>query len=380
VEVRTRELRQSEENRRRLQSQLFQAQKMEALGRLAAGISHDFNNLLTVIIGVASAALAKLEGNEQAQRALAQIMGAGQAGADLTRQLLAFARRQVIEPSDIGWDDFVGSARDMLQRLVGSRISLVFRPGGEIAPVRLDRGQALQILMNLLINARDAKAKTIEIETGHALRDDREFVRLTVRDDGEGMDPETRDRVFEPFFTSKARGRGTGLGLATVHGIVGQNGGTIEVESEPGEGSAFHVLLPRASVTAMPEQAEPPPSTEALRRAVLVVENDADVRELAAALLHSLGYEVTAAGDGETALELIREKGCPGTLLAEVDLPRMSGPELARRLLEEWPGVRVFFTAASPDALDLPGGARSAFVTKPFTRESLARALDEDSS
>ena len=378
VEARTRELRESEENRRLLQSQLLQAKKMEALGRLAAGISHDFNNLLTVIIGGASTALEKVEADGRAQEALAQVLRAAQAGADLTRQLLAFARRQVVEPSDIRWDDVVGNARDMLQRLVGSRISLAFQPGSDVAPVRLDPGQALQILMNLVINACDAKAKTIEIETDDTVRGDSELVRLTVRDDGEGMDAERREHIFEPFFTSKARGRGTGLGLATVDGIVGQNGGTIEVESEPGAGSAFHVLLPRAP--AAPEEAKAPAPAGERRRAVLVVEDDADVRELAAALLRSLGYEVTAAGDGETALEILREKGCPGTLLADVDLPGMSGPELARRVLEEWPGVRVFFTSAYPGALDLPRGARFACVPKPFTRESLARALDEDAS
>jgi signal transduction histidine kinase len=378
VEARTRELRESEENRQRLQSQLLQAQKMEALGRLAAGISHDFNNLLTVIIGGASTVLEKIEAHDRANHVLAQVLRAGQAGADLTRQLLAFARRQVVEPSDIRWDEVVGNARDMLQRLVGSRISLAFQPGSDVAPVRLDPGQALQILMNLVINACDAKAKTIEIETGNTVRDDSELVRLTVRDDGDGIDSEMRERIFEPFFTSKARGRGTGLGLATVHGIVGQNGGMLEVESELGEGSAFHVLLPRAPAPAVPEEAEPPAPAGEHHRAVLVVDDDADVREFAAALLRSLDYEVTAAGDGETALEMLREEDCPGTLLADVDLPGMSGPELARQVLQEWPGVRVLFTSAYPGALDLPRGARYAFVTKPFTRESLARALDEE--
>ena len=154
----------------------------------------------------------------------------------------------------------------------------------------------------------------------------------------------------------------------------------IAVESEPGAGSSFHVLLPRAPAPAVPEEAEPPAPDGEGRRAVLVVEDDADVRELAAALLRSLDFEVTAAGDGETALEMLREKGSPGTLLADADLPGMSGPELARRVLEEWPEVRVFFTSAHPGALDLPRGARYGFVTKPFTRESLALALDEDAS
>jgi len=378
VEARTRELRESEESRRDLQSQLLQAQKMEALGRLAAGISHDFNNLLTVIIGGASTALEKLEAGDRGQRGLTQVLRAAEAGADLTRQLLAFARRQVVEPSDVSWDDVVENARDMLQRLVGSRISLAFQPGNDVAPVRLDPGQALQILMNLVINACDAKAKTIEIETGGAVRDNRELVRLTVRDDGEGMDAEMRERIFEPFFTSKTRGRGTGLGLATVHGIVGQSGGIIEVESEPGRGSAFHVLLPRAPAPAATEEAEAPAPAGERRRVVLVVEDDADVRELAAALLRSLDYQVTAASNGETALEMLREQGCPETLLADVDLPGMSGPELARRVLEEWPGVRVLFTSAHPGPLGLPRGARYGFVPKPFTRESLTRALDED--
>jgi signal transduction histidine kinase/CheY-like chemotaxis protein len=378
VEARTRELRESEENRQRLQGQLLQAQKMEALGQLAAGISHDFNNLLTVIIGGVSTVLGQMEARGRAHPLLAQVLRAGESGADLTRQLLAFARRQAVEPDDVRWDDVVGNAGDMLQRLVGSRVSLVFRPGSDVAPVRLDPGQALQILMNLVINACDARAKTITIETGEAVRGDRKLVLLTVRDDGDGMDSETRERIFEPFFTSKARSRGTGLGLATVHGIVGQSGGTIEVESEPGAGSSFHVLLPTAPAPTAPERAEPPAPAGERRRTVLVVEDDGDVRELAAALLRSLDYEVTAAEDGETALSILEGKGSPETLLADVDLPGMSGPDLARRVLEKWPGVRVFFTSPFPGELDLPRGARYSFVTKPFTRESLAAALDED--
>jgi signal transduction histidine kinase len=257
VELRTRELRESEENRRRLQGQLFQAQKMESLGRLAAGIAHDFNNVLAVIIGGANAALEKADRDGRGSRLLGQVVRAARSGTDLTRQLLAFARQQEVEPSDIRWKDVVEEASEMLQRLVGSRVSLIFRPGGEVEPVHLDKGQALQILMNLVVNARDAQAKTIEVETGMAVRGDREMVHLAVRDDGEGMDSETRERIFEPFFSSKARGRGTGLGLATVHGIVGQNGGVVEAESEPGQGSAFHVLLPSAPVPGARNGGEP---------------------------------------------------------------------------------------------------------------------------
>ena len=377
VELRTRELRASEGERQRLQAHLLQSQKMEALGRLAAGIAHDFNNLLTVILGGVSVVRDDPRVPADLDDMLAGAIRAGSTGAELTKQLLGFARRQAVEPSPVDWNGVVSDGEDMLRRFSGSQTVLVVERASQLERVLLDPGQALQILMNLVINARDAGARTIRIEPGRAERESRTFVRLSVYDDGEGMAPEMREHIFEPFFTSKGVGRGTGLGLATAQGIVEQNGGRIEVESEPGRGSVFHVLLPPASDE--PDE-ESEPVVEIPDRSILVVDADADVLALAAELLGSLGYEVAVAGDAEEALGLLQEKGRTGTLLTDVELPGISGPELARQVLDEWPGVRVLFTAGYPGTLRLPRGVRVAFVTKPFSRESLAGALGERST
>ncbi len=276
----------------------------------------------------------------------------------------------------MSWDKICGDAREMLQGLIGSRVDVRFDIPAALWPVRLDPGQALQIVMNLAINARDAiqGSGSIEIEAANKPHDGRDFVRLTVRDDGEGMDAPTRERIFEPFFTTKALGHGTGLGLSTVYGIVEGCGGRMEVESEPGKGSAFHVLLPRAPE---PELSEPSPPTVPAGEPVtiLLVEDHEGVRELAGILLRALGHEVLEAADGESALAIVREKRGVLLLMTDLQLPGLSGLELARKVLDQFPAMGVIFLSGHPGPLDLPRGARVRFVPKPFTGESFAEAL-----
>ena len=377
VEARTRELRQSEAEKRQLERQLLQAQKMEALGRLATGVAHDFDNLLTIILGNASLALETKDLESPLTRSLNAIRRAGQAGANLTRQLLSFSRGESVEPRNVSWDAICGDAREMLQGVFASRVDVRFNTPAGVWPVCLDPGHALQIVMNLAINARDAIQGSGKIEIGAAneQHEGQDFVRLTVRDDGKGMDALTRERIFEPFFTTKALGRGTGLGLSTVYGIVEGCGGRMQVESEPGKGSAFHVLLPRA---LEPELSEPSlPTVSAGEPAtILLVEDHEGVRELAGILLRALGHEVLEAADGGSALAIVRQQRGIALLVTDVQLPGLSGLELARKVLDECPAMGVIFLSGHPGPLDLPRGARVRFVPKPFTSESFAEALD----
>lgn len=252
LERRTRQLREEEERGRALERQLFQDRKMEALGRLAAGVAHDFNNLLSLILGSASLAQGNVPAGSPLAERLARIRAAGESAARLVEQLLAFSRRQSVEPRPLSWNAVVRESREMLERPLTRAIQVHFQLASDLWPVLLDRSQALQVLLNLLLNARDAIPSTgnVWVETANVSRGGEELVRLTVRDDGQGLDEETRERIFEPFFTTKEEGRGTGLGLATVYGIVQQNGGSIEVHSRPGEGARFDVLLPRATKVA----------------------------------------------------------------------------------------------------------------------------------
>jgi len=377
VEIRTRALRESEAEARQLERQLLQAQKMEALGRMAGGVAHDFHNVLTTIIGNATLTLETTPPGSEAARALEAIWKAGEAGASLTRQLLSFARGEAAEPRNVQWQDVVADGREMLKRLTGPRIKLHIYTPPDLWPVRLDPGQALQILLNLVINARDAIGEkgAILIEATNIAAEDRELVRLSVRDDGEGMDAETREQIFDPFFTTKPPDRGTGLGLSTVYGIVEGSEGHIEVESELGAGSNFHVLLPRAAEEE-PAKAHAPEPAER-EATTLLVEDDEGVRELLGILLPSLGYEVVEAADGMSALDLAREKRDFGLLVTDPQMPGLSGAELARQILEEFPDIHVLFLSGYPRSSELPQGARVAFLPKPFDPESLEETLKE---
>ena len=382
--------RHAELERERLQQQLLAAQRMESVGRLAGGVAHDFNNMLSVIQGHATLALERLDPGSPTAEDLREIERAAQRSAQLTRHLLAFARRQPTEPRALDLDETIGRMRRMLGQLLGEDVQLRLVSGAGNALVRIDPAQVDQLLTNLCTNARDAIAGggTVTIETAHVVLDERwcssrgagrpgRWVRLTVTDDGCGMEPEVISHVFEPFFTTKEVGRGTGLGLASVHGIVEQNGGFLDVESAPGRGSSFHVYLPRhegpASHTKFPAvRANPPGAGETL----LLVEDEPALLGLVQRMLEGLGYRVLTAFCGEEALEVAAENRSEIRLLVtDVVMPGMNGRELCERLLAAIPGLACLFVSGHPaDVLADRGLAREGIrlLTKPFTAHELA--------
>jgi len=376
VQIRTEQLRESDVENRALQRQVLLSQKMEALGRLAGSVAHDFNNVLTTVIG--NAALATKEAGSQPEiaRSLEAITRAASMGARLTRQILSFGRRQPGEARPINWNDLVGDDRDILDRLVGSRVELHLNEEPALWPVRIDPTQASQILMNLVTNACDAMggAGRIEIETLNLPGSDGDRVSLRVRDDGAGMDAETRERIFEPFFSTKGDD-GTGLGLATVYGIVTRHGGEIEVESTPGAGACFDVILPRSRVD---EASKEPPATEHLAEdaPVLLVEADAAVRGVGEALLLSLKHPVVSVESGEEALRQLRAHRDVGLVITDAELRGFPGLALARALLEERPSLRVLLSSETARCVELEADARVGHLPKPYTQESLQEALE----
>ncbi len=381
----------AEEERASLAAQLRQAQKLEAVGQLAAGVAHDFNNLLTVILGQ-SEFLLPHAGDPRTQRGLAEIHRAGERAADLTRQLLAFSRKQVVQPRVVDVNQAVGGAETLLRRLIGEDISLAFTPGASVGRVRIDPGQLEQVIVNLAVNARDAMPQggtltlaTASTELAEPLPGLRPptvtpgpYAVLSVSDTGIGMDAATRERLFDPFFTTKEPGRGTGLGLATAYGIVTQAGGHLSVYSEPGHGSTFRVYLPRLDSPA--DRTEP--SAGPLPRGdetILLVEDDPAVRQMVEAMLQSLGYTVLAAGGAAEAEA--RSAAHPGPvhlLITDVVMPGLGGRALAERLAATIPDAKVLYVSGYTDDAVLRHGVRSrevAFLQKPFTRADLARAV-----
>ncbi|MBP7676552.1 MAG: PAS domain S-box protein [Thermoanaerobaculia bacterium] len=387
--------RQAEVARERFQQQLLAAQKMESVGRLAGGVAHDFNNMLSVIQGHATLALDRVDPESPTAEDLREIQSAAQRSARLTRQLLAFARRQPTEPRTLDLDETIGRMRRMLGQLLGEDVRLRIVSGTSAARVRIDPAQVDQLLTNLCTNARDAIAGpgTVTIETACVVLDERwcsrrgagrpgRWVRLTVTDDGCGMDAEVISHVFEPFFTTKQVGRGTGLGLASVHGIVEQNGGFLDVESEPGRGSSFHVFLPRLegeeSRAGRPAvRATPHGAGETL----LLVEDEPALLGLVQRMLEGLGYRVLTALCGEEALEVAAENGSEIRLLVtDVVMPGMNGRELCEGLLATIPGLRCLFVSGHPaDVLADRGlaGDGIRLLTKPFTAHELAVQVRE---
>ncbi len=384
----------AEAERERLDAQLQQSVKMEALGRLAGGVAHDFNNLLTSILGFASLGLLELKSGDPLHPILQDVHRAAESAAHLTRQLLAFARKQVIEPRVLDLREVLTDLERLLGRVIGEDVELRAAPGEEPAAVRVDPGQVEQILVNLAVNARDAmpgggrltislgpeelgeaRAQTLAVPPGR-------YVRLTVADTGQGMDDEVRAHLFEPFFTTKPRGHGTGLGLASVYGAVRQAGGAIDVDTAPGRGAAFHIFLPAQEGPPTP-LARPgggaglPAGSEA----VLLVEDDAVVREAGRRLLERLGYRVWCASSGEEALRLATGGACPlELLLSDVVMPGMNGVELAARLRELRPGLPVVLTSGYAEEAVARFGPRvpgARFLPKPYTPESLSRSLRE---
>ena len=378
--------------RRRLEEQFRQSQKMEAVGRLAGGVAHDFNNLLGVIAGYSEMASRQLAEDHPARARIAEVTKAAEHAAGLTRQLLAFSRRQVLAPKILDLNALLEDLERMLQRLIGEDVELVVRLGAGLGAVRVDPGQIGQVVLNLAVNARDAMPRggQLTIETAEA--DAGEFtaaaawriepgryVRLRVSDTGSGMDEATLARVFEPFFTTKPAGKGTGLGLATVYGIVKQSGGHVFVESALGRGTQFSIYLPRvAEVMAgvapegLAELAQP-------GETILLVEDQESLREVVREILVDLGYQVLAAGGGEAALALAREhRGQLHLLLSDVVMPEMSGSELAARLVALRPGLKVLFMSGyTSEVLGRHGAVGPAIqlIEKPFTRQALARRM-----
>ncbi len=383
--------------RRDLEEQLRRAQKMEAIGRLAGGIAHDFNNLLTIINGFSAMLLAELPPEFAYREDLAAIRDAGKRAANLTSRLLTLGRKAIIAPKPIDLNALVSSLAKMLERLIGEHITLVTKLWPGIEAVVADFSELEQVIMNLVLNARDAMplGGTLTIETAEVRASDihsstsqptfEKFVRLSISDTGEGMSDEVKLRLFEPFFTTKGTGKGTGLGLATVYGIVSQAGGRIKVESTPGLGSTFVVLLPACGIAESPTETEtqrqPAPKS---KETILLVEDEPGVRRLAERALQRAGYSVITASSGEEALEV--EEGFPGKLhllLTDVVMPGINGRELADALKPRRPRMKILYMSGYTDDEVVRCGilaARDAFLQKPFSPSDLAtkvRALLE---
>jgi PAS domain S-box-containing protein len=375
-----------------LEAQYRESQKMDAIGQLAGGVAHDFNNLLTVISGYCELLRDDLGPGSRHQTDLAEIQRAAERAAELTRQLLAFSRRQILEPRVLSLSDSLKAMEPMLKRLIGEHINVVVRTPLEIGHVKADPGQIEQVILNLAINARDAmpdggtlllELKDVELDESytrqHLEAAPGPHVMLAVSDSGGGMDPATAARVFEPFFTTKPKGQGTGLGLSTVHGIVKQSGGIIGVYSEAGRGTEFKVYLPRVDA---PIDVTPPATKAEIRggsETILLLEDEEAVRALAARVLEQHGYRVLAAATPGEALGLAAGyKGGLHLLLSDVVLPGMSGPSLAERLLAGHPGLSVLYMSGYTDGAIVQNGGLerdTAFIQKPFTAEGLLRKV-----
>jgi two-component system, cell cycle sensor histidine kinase and response regulator CckA len=382
----------AETERAQLQSQLLQAQKMESIGRLAGGVAHDFNNMLSVILGYTELIQTQLAKEDPLLNDVLQIEKAGRRAKDITQQLLAFSRKQIIEPTLMDLNEFILSTQKGLSRLIGEDINLHFSPGENLYKIKFDRSQLDQILINLAANARDAMPQggSLHIETSNARLDESfsrenflltpgDYVLLAVTDTGVGMDRETLSHAFEPFFTTKDVGKGTGLGLATVYGIVIQGGGFIRADSEPGRGSTFRIYFPR-----MTEEATATEETEELAMnpgtgRVLVVEDDTMVRDMTVAMLQSVGYKVRAAATPSAALEYCENNYDPiDLLITDVVMPELSGAELRDKIQAMKPGLKVLFISGyASDILAHHGILDEGvnFIRKPFTMSDLAKAV-----
>ena len=378
---------------RRLEEQYRQAQRMEAVGSLAGGVAHDFNNILTAILGYAELLLMELPPDSEHLADAAEIRTAAQRAAGLTRQLLAFSRQQVLQPTVLCVNDVLANVENMLCRLLGENVALRTALAPDAGNVRADAGQLEQVIVNLAVNARDAMSAggKLTIETANAeLSEDYaeanqpvvagQYVMLAVTDTGVGISPENRLRIFEPFFTTKEQGKGTGLGLSTVYGIVKQSGGYIWVYSEPGKGATFKVYLPRVDAPVEP-QTPPRPiqGTPAGTETILLAEDDEQLRKLVRGLLDRIGYQVLSAASAEEALAQAREHGSQiHLLLTDVVMPGEGGHQLARRLAEARPATRTLFMSGYTDAAIVDHGILERghhYLQKPFTPAVLARRV-----
>jgi signal transduction histidine kinase len=375
-----------------MQDQFVQVQKMEAVGQLAAGVAHDFNNLLTSIIIGTELSLSALAEQDPIRVDLDQALLAANRGKDLTRQLLAFGRKQMLIPRIVDVDRLVAETHLMLRRMIGEDIELRIVAGQHLWAVKADPSQLQQVIMNLVVNARDAMPQggTLWIETANAELDESIalrhpgmtagcYVLLSVRDTGGGMDDDVCAHLFEPFFTTKGPGKGSGLGLATVYGIVKQSGGYVLVDSAPGAGATFRVYLPRAPAgerAVEPERTEP--ADVGGTETVLVVEDDLNVRAVARRVLVARGYQVLEADNGADALESVARSGKPDLLLTDVVMPGMSGLQLAREMLQRYPDLKVICVSGyAADVTDPRGGLPPGvpLLQKPYTGSALSRAV-----
>ena len=371
------------------ESELRQTQRMEAVGRLSGGIAHDFNNLLGVMIGYTDVLDLRLSEGDPARKAVEEIRKTGQRAAALTRQLLAFSRRQVLEPKVLILNAVVADIEKMLRRLIGENIELKTVLAPALGRLRADQGQIEQVILNLAVNARDAMPQggKLIIETANAVLDDTtvrhmptaqpgEYVMLSVSDTGIGMDPQTRAKIFEPFFTTKEAGKGTGLGLATIYDVVKLSEGHIWVYSEVGKGSVFKIYFPRVEAGAQAASAAiRRPASRSATETILVVEDDDSLREVTRDLLVQSGYRVLVASNGEQALEVIQQHRAPiHLLLADVVMPGMSGAALAADLTHSHPEMHVLYMSGYTDETIVRNGVLDAgilLLEKPFTREGL---------
>jgi len=382
----------AEEDRLRLQTQLLQAQKMESVGRLAGGVAHDFNNILTAILSYAELSLMRLPENDPVREYLESIRGASEKAAGLTRQLLAFSRKQVLEMKVVDLNTVVTGMADLLKRLIGEDVLLKMRTKALESTVRADRGQLEQVLLNLTVNARDSMPSGghLLIETANAGAEDvllkapgmakpGAYVMLSVTDTGHGMSAEVKERIFEPFFTTKEVGAGTGLGLATAYGIVKQHGGYVTVDSEPGKGTVFRVFLPVAEGVRPEQTAEIHGPLPKGSETLLVVEDDRDVRELISEVLAPLGYKVLSTGSGDEALKTSDSfSGTVDLLLTDVVMPGMNGKQLAEVMRTRRPGIKVLFMSGyTQDAISTQGMLEPgvALIHKPLRPGTLASHL-----
>ncbi|HTV51063.1 MAG TPA: response regulator [Steroidobacteraceae bacterium] len=380
------ERRAAERALRRTEEQLLQAQKMEAVGILAGGVAHDFNNILSIILGYCGMLLDDLPAESALRGDILEIQAAGERGAALTRRLLAFSRQQVVEMTTVDLNAVVRGIDLMLRRLIRSDIRLALGLHENLGLCRCDAGQVEQVLMNLAINAVDAMPEggTLTVETANAELDDEyvvshgelkpgRYVALIVSDTGMGMSKEIQARIFEPFFTTKPKGKGTGLGLSTVFGIVQQAGGSLQVYSEPGRGSTFKIYLPRMEQSAAASPASPAFALARGAETVLLVEDEERLRRITAEILKRAGFNVLQAGEGDEALAICaNHSGVIDLLLTDVVMPRMNGRQLAERVREMLPGIKVLFSSGYTGGVlegELPVGA--AFLQKPFTPTAL---------
>jgi len=398
------ELRKAEAERENLQNQLHQAHKMESVGRLAGGVAHDFNNMLGVILGHLEFAMEKAEQNHDLYDDLNEIKNAANRSVKLTKQLLTFARKDIISPKKIDLNDTVENMLNMLRRLIGEDIDLVWKPSAHLWSVKMDTSQIDQILINLCVNSRDAISGVgkLTIETGIKTFDEAycnehsgfipgDFVLLAVSDNGCGMDKDTLDNLFEPFFTTKEVGKGTGLGLATIYGIIKQNNGFINVYSEPDHGSTFNVYLPRSieneeTDKSVPEKKEAAGGTEI----ILLVEDEPSILRMTRMMLERKGYSVLSATTPAEAMDKAKNhSGSIDLLMTDVVMPKMNGRDLAAKLIDHYPNIKLLFMSGyTADVIAHQGVLDDgvAFIQKPFSmgdmtekvREVLDMALDKN--